>query len=83
MLNININTLFIAEYEDSLLLLDGASPADIEVIEKFCTETLHRPVSDIKIAIVSHMHPDHSGAAPLLRKKYGTKITAYKNIDQW
>lgn len=78
-----INTLFIAEYEDFLLLLDGGSPADVELIEKFCIEELNRPVSNIKLAIVSHMHPDHSGAAPILRKKYGTRIAAYKNIDEW
>lgn len=78
-----INTLYIAEYPWGLLLLDGASPADLEVIEFFCANSLKRPLSDIKLAVVSHMHPDHSGCAPLLRKKYGTKIAAYKNIDQW
>ncbi len=78
-----INTLFIAEYRDSLLLLDGGSPADVPVIEKFCIEELKRQPSDIILSIVTHMHPDHSGAAPILRKKYGTKIAAYKNIDQW
>lgn len=78
-----INNLYIAEYDHGLLLLDGASPADLPVIEKFCIDTLKRPVHDIKLAVVTHMHPDHSGAAPLLRKKYGTKIAAYKNIDGW
>ncbi len=78
-----INTLYLAEYSHGLLLMDGASPADLEVIEYFCMVTLNRPVSDIKLAVVSHMHPDHSGCAPLLRKKYGTKIAAYKNIDKW
>ncbi len=78
-----INNLFIAEYDHGLLLLDGASPADLPLIEKFCEDNLKRPVSDIKLAIVTHMHPDHSGAAPLLRKKYGTQIAAYKNIDKW
>ncbi len=78
-----INNLFIAEYDHALLLLDGASPADLPVLEKFCIDILKRPVSDIKLAIVTHMHPDHSGAAPLLRKKYGTKIAAYKKIDKW
>ncbi|HOP29394.1 MAG TPA: MBL fold metallo-hydrolase [Spirochaetota bacterium] len=78
-----INTLFIAEYEDYLLLLDGGSPADVELIENYCQNVLHRPVSNIRLAVVTHMHPDHSGAAPILRKKYGTRIAAYKNIDQW
>ena len=78
-----INTLYIAEYEHGLLLMDGASPADIDLIEYFCKFTLKRPVSDIRLAVVTHMHPDHSGCAPILRKKYGTMIAAYKNIDKW
>ena len=78
-----INTIYIAEYRYGLLLMDGASPADLETIEYFCRITLERPVSDIKLAVVTHMHPDHSGCAPLLRKKYGIKIAAYKNIDKW
>jgi glyoxylase-like metal-dependent hydrolase (beta-lactamase superfamily II) len=78
-----INNLYIAEYEHGLLLLDGASRPDIPLIEKFCKQILKRPASDIKLALVSHMHPDHSGAAPLLRKKYGTSIAAYKDIDKW
>ena len=78
-----INNLFIAEYNHGLLLLDGASPADLPAIEKFCTDTLKRPVSDIRLSVVSHMHPDHSGAAPLLRKKYGIPIAAFRDIDKW
>ncbi len=78
-----INNLFLVEYDHAILLLDGGSPADVEVIENFCRDKLNRPLSDIRLAIVTHMHPDHSGAAPLLRQKYGTLIAAYKNIDQW
>ena len=78
-----ITNVFIVEYAHGLLLLDGASPADLEVIEEFCRDKLSRPVSDIKLAVVTHMHSDHSGAAPLLRQKYGTKIAAYKSVDLW
>jgi glyoxylase-like metal-dependent hydrolase (beta-lactamase superfamily II) len=78
-----INNIFLAEYDSGILLLDGASPADLELIEDFCINTLKRPVTDIKLSVVSHMHPDHSGAAPLLRKKYGIPIAAYKLIDPW
>ncbi|HPX92532.1 MAG TPA: MBL fold metallo-hydrolase, partial [Spirochaetota bacterium] len=64
-----INSVFIAEYDHGLLLMDGGSPADVELIENFCKDTLKRDVRDIKLSVVSHMHPDHSGAAPILRKK--------------
>ncbi|HOQ11232.1 MAG TPA: MBL fold metallo-hydrolase [Spirochaetota bacterium] len=78
-----INSVFIAEYDHGLLLMDGGSPADVELIENFCKDTLKRDVRDIKLSVVSHMHPDHSGAAPILRKKYGIKIAAFHNIDRW
>ena len=78
-----INTLYIAEYDHGLLMMDGGSPADLETVENFCSSILNRHASDIRLAVVTHMHPDHSGCAPMLRKKYGTKIAAYKNIDQW
>lgn len=78
-----INTLYIAEYNHGLLLMDGGSPADLEVIEDFCTNTLNLSPSKIRLAVVTHMHPDHSGCAPMLRKKYGTPIAAYRNIDKW
>jgi len=78
-----INSIFIAEYGESLLLMDGGSPADVELIEDFCKNTLKKNVKDIKLSAVSHMHPDHSGAAPILRKKYGIPIAAFYNIDKW
>ena len=45
--------------------------------------TLKRPVSDIKLMIVTHMHPDHAGAVRALRKKYKILIATYYITDNW
>lgn len=78
-----ISNLFLVEYSDSLLLLDSGSINDVKRIEKYCEEVLERPVSDIKLAIVSHNHPDHAGGALIWRKKYGIPVAAHPRIDFW
>jgi glyoxylase-like metal-dependent hydrolase (beta-lactamase superfamily II) len=78
-----IEELFLAEYPDKLLLLDGGARCDVEPIENFITQNLKRPMSDLKLIVSTHMHPDHAGAAPILRKKYGIPIATYFEADQW
>lgn len=78
-----IESLFIAEYDNRLLLMDGGSRSDVERIELFITETLNRPMGDLKLMIVTHAHPDHAGAAPILRKRYGIPIAAPPGVDRW
>lgn len=78
-----IEELYIAEYQDKLLLLDGGSRSDVPKIEDFVINTLKRQMSDIKLVVSSHMHPDHAGAAPILRKKHNIPIAAFHEADDW
>ncbi|HPJ38718.1 MAG TPA: MBL fold metallo-hydrolase [Spirochaetota bacterium] len=78
-----ICNLFIAEYPEGMLLLDCGAVTDVERIERYCRETLQRPVTDIRLAVVSHMHPDHGGGAAVLREKYGIPLAAYHSCDRW
>lgn len=78
-----ISNIFLAEYAHGLLLLDSGSINDVKRIEKYCHKYLGCSPHQIKLAIVSHMHPDHSGGANSLRKKYGIPIAAYHTIDNW
>lgn len=78
-----IQRILIAEYQDKLLLLDGCCRADIATIESFISNELKRPVTDLALVVVSHMHPDHAGAANILRKKYQCKIAAANVAGQW
>lgn len=78
-----IQNIYLAEYSDKLLLLDGCCRADISVLEAFVLDDLKRAMTDIKLITVTHMHPDHAGAANTLRKKYGCKIAAANVAGQW
>lgn len=78
-----IQTILLVEYPDKLLLLDGGCRCDVPVIKAFITETLQREMSDLKLILVSHMHPDHAGGAHLLRKKFGCKIASVGFKKQW
>jgi glyoxylase-like metal-dependent hydrolase (beta-lactamase superfamily II) len=78
-----IQRILIAEYQDKLMLLDGCCRADVSVIENFICNTLKRPMTDLRLIVVTHMHPDHAGAANTLRKKYGCKIAAANVSGQW
>jgi len=78
-----ISNLFLVEYKDRLLILDSGTRVDADTIVDYCTNILKRPFSDIKLSVVTHMHPDHAGGAVTLRKKYGIPVAAYKNSDKW
>jgi glyoxylase-like metal-dependent hydrolase (beta-lactamase superfamily II) len=78
-----IQRILIAEYQDKLLLLDGCCRADIGVIEDFIIHKLNREMTDLRLIVVTHMHPDHAGAASFLRKKYDCKIAAANVAGQW
>lgn len=73
-----IQTMYLAEYPDKLMLLDGASRADIPHLEDFIEHQLHRPFSDLKLVVVTHMHPDHAGGAHRLRDLTGCKAQSEK-----
>lgn len=78
-----IQSIYLVEYKDKLLLLDGCSRADIPVLKHFIIRTLQRPMSDLNLIIVTHMHPDHAGAAHKLRTLTGCKIAAANVPGQW
>lgn len=79
----HIQSILIAEYKNKLLLLDGCCRADVDVIEDFIVNKLERKMAEIALIVVTHMHPDHAGAASYLRKKYGCKIAASNVAGQW
>ena len=74
---------FIAEYNDKILLIDGASSPDAEHIADFIRKDLGRDISDFKLTAVTHCHPDHAGAANILRTKYKVPVAAPYDIDLW
>ncbi|PKL18881.1 MAG: Zn-dependent hydrolase [Spirochaetae bacterium HGW-Spirochaetae-5] len=79
----HIADLYIAEYQNSLLLLDCGCRSDHSLIVTYITEILERPMDHLKLLIVTHLHPDHSGSAMSLSKKYSIPIAAPEEINLW
>ncbi|CFX00853.1 Beta-lactamase-like [Syntrophomonas zehnderi OL-4] len=78
-----ITNIFLAEYEHGLLLLDCGAASDVQRIEDYCLQNLKRSPQDIKLAVVTHIHPDHSGGAANLRNRFGTLIASQNELDRW
>ncbi|WP_299492040.1 MBL fold metallo-hydrolase [uncultured Shewanella sp.] len=78
-----IQTIYLIEYSNKLLLLDGCSRADIPVLKEYICIKLKRKLQDLRLVVVTHMHPDHAGAAHKLREITGCKIAAAKVAGQW
>lgn len=78
-----IQTIYLAEYSDKLLLLDGCSRPDVDIIQQYIQTILKRPLSDLKIVVVTHMHADHAGGAHYLRRLTGCKIVSLARDTQW
>jgi len=82
-INGHIQSSYIIEYQDKILLTDCATKPDLTKIEHFIHQDLGRKMEDIKLAVVSHMHPDHAGLASLLQKKYNIPIIAHPSAKKW
>jgi glyoxylase-like metal-dependent hydrolase (beta-lactamase superfamily II) len=78
-----IQSVYLVEYPEGLLLLDGCCRVDINMLEHTITQQLARPFSDLKLIVVTHMHPDHAGAANKLRELTGCKIAAATSTKHW
>lgn len=78
-----IQSIYLVEYPHGLLLLDGCCRSDITLIKHFITHTLRRSFHDLKIICVTHMHPDHAGAAHRLRHLTGARIVSVAQHRQW
>lgn len=79
----HIQTILLAEYPDKLLLLDGCCRSDITILQQFISHTLQKELNDLALIVVTHMHPDHAGAANKLRQLTGCKIAVANVSGQW
>lgn len=52
-----IQSIYLAVYDDKILLLDGCCKADVNLIFDYITKELNRPIGQLKAVIVTHMHP--------------------------
>ncbi|MFC3193276.1 MBL fold metallo-hydrolase [Marinicella sediminis] len=82
-LNGYIQSIYLVEYPHGLLLLDGCCRADVPMLKRFFKDNLKRPLTDLKALVVTHMHPDHAGAAHKLRKLTACQIISAHKESQW
>lgn len=78
-----IQNIFLVEYEDRLLLLDGCGRADVDTVCDFITKKLNRELSELALIVVTHMHPDHAGGAHKLRDLTGAQIASHPKAPGW
>lgn len=79
----HIQSIYLIEYTDKLLLMDCATRADLFKIKNFVENNLKRKMQDIKLAVVTHMHPDHAGLAKILQSKYQIPLLAHSAAAKW
>ena len=77
-----IETLYLVVYPTKILLLDGGCRCDADTVVEYL-HTIGRSITDLKLIVITHHHPDHSGAAPVLQRLYGTPIAALPIINDW
>ncbi|MBH0096411.1 MBL fold metallo-hydrolase [Psychrobacter sp. NZS113] len=78
-----IQSTYLAVYPDKIMLLDGACRPDVPMVLDYIKTTLQRPVTDLKVVVVTHMHPDHAGGAHKFREQTGCLIVSADKDTQW
>ncbi|MFT5120410.1 MAG: glyoxylase-like metal-dependent hydrolase (beta-lactamase superfamily II) [Psychrobacter glaciei] len=78
-----IQSTYLAVYPDKIMLLDGGCRTDGTRVLYYFKTTLKRPITDLKVVVVTHMHPDHAGGANKFRQETGCLIVSADKKDQW
>ncbi|MBT1451673.1 MBL fold metallo-hydrolase [Glaciecola sp. XM2] len=78
-----IQNIYLIEYEHGCMLLDGGCRADFDIVSDYFRTTLKRPLTDLKVVMVTHMHPDHAGCAHYLREKTGCLVVSGVFEHHW
>ena len=47
---------------------------DLRVVQEFIEEKLERTMQDLKLVLVTHMHPDHAGGAHLYQERLASQL---------
>ncbi len=76
-----ISSLFLVEKDGSFLLLDAGCSCDFKRIKLFL-ERKGKDLKDLKLVVVTHMHPDHSGAVKYF-KKNGIPVASTEGAYRW
>jgi glyoxylase-like metal-dependent hydrolase (beta-lactamase superfamily II) len=78
-----IQTIYVIEYPDKILVFDSGCKVDVHLIHTFIVNDLKRNFSDVLLVAVSHIHPDHAGGANGLKRNFKIKVAAPRGINNW
>lgn len=82
-LNGYISSLYLVEYTDKLLLMDSGCPTDVDMVKEFISCQLRRPLEQLKLVVVTHMHPDHGGGAYYYQNRLRVPVATMAMDTQW
>jgi glyoxylase-like metal-dependent hydrolase (beta-lactamase superfamily II) len=77
-----IQTIYLVEEGDDLLLLDGCCRSDVEVVCQFIEQQLNKSIADLKLVISTHPHPDHAGGLEGF-KRLGIPVAGPQDFNLW
>lgn len=78
-----IQSMYLAVYPNKIMLLDSGCRPDVTMVLDYIRATLQRPITDLKVVVVTHMHPDHAGGAHQFREATGCLIVSADKNTQW
>lgn len=78
-----IQSIYLVRQSNQLMLLDGCCRSDVQTVTRFIKQELNLTLDALKLVVVTHMHPDHAGAAHKLRKVTGCEIAAANVEGHW
>lgn len=78
-----IQNIHLVEYQHGCLLLDGCCRADLAIILAYFKNVLNRPITDLRVVVVTHMHPDHAGCAMKLKSLSNCIIATGQYSNHW
>jgi len=67
---------------ERLCLIDTGVAGAQDVISKALQKT-GKDLSEVEVIILTHSHPDHIGAASLIRRQSGAQVWAHPNEQEW
>ncbi|BBB33180.1 metallo-beta-lactamase family protein [Thermotomaculum hydrothermale] len=76
-----ISSLFLIETNGKFLLLDAGCSCDFKKVKSFLEER-GKSLNDLKLVVVTHMHPDHAGAVKYF-KKNNIPIASTEGAYRW
>lgn len=78
-----IQDIYLAVYPNKVLLLDGTCRPDVPLVARYLQHNLGRPPEQLRLVVLSHMHPDHAGGASHYRRLFGSQLLASPWAEHW